>query len=554
MDDFSSPEVTEGTMNRVVKREFSPRMPSYAAAISSSLPPSSKRVGPTLHVDDTPNGGQQLTIRILSQNGCDAVDVLVGKRVVNDMVDVTLKLHSESVVVSNPVPVDSPDSLASVPVSGLTLTDSVRPHVFDLTDPNTQGLAQNSQSTEFSHVEVGAGSTKAPPPPSTWFRCVGVFLTRKDSLEHKNKDEFRWVRTSGGSTPLTYIFSCFSHKNCQSSRKYVRQKDGTFAWFDNREPHGSVQAPPSRRGVAPEIRGGLVASIEARGGQPKAVRIYPSLFRTIFVFVDVFLLSYIAVSILGSLIDRLFSYSESLVILPFAGPTGIHPEKLRWHQRRRLAETFPDQEPDTIGTGEVIKRPDLFIVRDSNLCVTPFVIAFTSFFQFLHSCFFLAGLSSFPSTIKGFWAPLGIVLLATNVSFPVCFFSQGTIGGCDRESGPNAGDSRGHQCSRASRCHGSRGVATPHLGHRHPSMHSRVVSHRAGCTSDLSAEPLSVSHACRGRLFRVAEKRIRKYPPSFYLWYTPFGLCVQTYTLRSLYSSLFYFRIVYTFAQVWSYV
>jgi hypothetical protein len=142
--------------------------------------------------------------------------------------------------------------------------------------------------------------------------------------------------------------------------------------------------------VAPEIRGGLVASIEARGGQPKAVRIYPSLFRTIFVFVDVFLLSYIAVSILGNLIDRLFSYSESLVILPFAGPTGIHPEKLRWHQRRRHAETFPDQEPDTIGTGEVIKRPDLFIVRDSNLCVTPFVIAFTSFFP-IPSFLFLFG-------------------------------------------------------------------------------------------------------------------------------------------------------------------
>jgi len=303
MDDFSSPEVTEKTMNTVVKREFSPRMPSYAAGVSPSLPPSSKRVGPTLHIDDTPNGGQQLTIR--THNGCDAVDVLVEKRVVNDMVDVTLKLHFESVVVSN-VPVDSPDSLASVPVSGLTLTDSVRPHVFDLTDPNTQGLAQNSQSTEFSHVEVGAGSTKAPPPPSTWFRCVGVFLTRKDSLEHKNKDEFRWVRTSGGSTPLTYIFSCFSHENCESSRKYVRRRDGTFAWFDNREPHGSVQAPPSRRGAAPKIRGGLVASIEARGGHPKAVRIYPSLFRTIFVFVDVFLLPYIAVSILYVLLIAFF--------------------------------------------------------------------------------------------------------------------------------------------------------------------------------------------------------------------------------------------------------
>ena len=38
------------------------------------------------------------------------------------------------------------------------------------------------------------------------------------------------------------------------------------------------------------------------------------------------------------------------------------------------------------------------------------------------------------------------------------------------------------------------------------------------------------------------------------LWYTPFYFCVQMYTLHSLYSLLFYFRIVYTFARVWSYV
>jgi hypothetical protein len=118
----------------------------------------------------------------------------------------------------------------------------------------------------------------------------------------------------------------------------------------------------TRRGASDS--GGLVVSIEARGGQPKAVRIYPSLFRTIFVVVDVFLLPNIAVSIHTlCLLDRIFSCSEPLVILPFAGLARIHLEELRWQQRRRHAAPFPDQESDPFGRREVFKRPAHLHVR-----------------------------------------------------------------------------------------------------------------------------------------------------------------------------------------------